>query len=122
MDDETRAEALVYAAYNTDQEAARKYGVTMRTLLNWRKELVKNQALSDFFQLKRKAFNRVTSLADTLNSSVDFLNRACSEMSPADPLAVQTVIQAAQMLFKAQAMNRILDARLRETETTPTED
>jgi hypothetical protein len=121
MDNETRAEALVYAAYNTDQEAARKYGVTMRTLLNWRKTLEKGAELSNFFLVKRKEFNRVTTIVDTLASTVDFLNRACSEMSPADPVAVQTMIQAFQAVHKAQSLNRILDERT-HSEAPPPED
>ena len=37
--DDDRVQALVFASVHTDAQAARRYGVTARTLRNWRAEL-----------------------------------------------------------------------------------
>jgi hypothetical protein len=124
MDNETRAEALVLAAYHSDPEAAKLFGVTERTIRNWRRALEDDAELSALFQVKRKAFESrlQDGLVDTIEAAIGFVKRGTKVMNPADPVCVDTMVNAAKTLTSIQTTRTILDARLKaeqEAKTNP---
>jgi 3-methyladenine DNA glycosylase AlkD len=115
MDNETRAEALVYAAYTSDPEASRQYGITERTIRNWRKALEDDAELSALFHIKRKEFGAKfqDGLEDTIEAAIRFVKRATSSMNTADPVCVDTMANAIKTLNSVRTTRLILDARMK---------
>lgn len=70
-DNERAAEILVDAAYMGDSKAAEKWGVTTRTVQNYRAALEEDPELSSFFARKRQVNEQawVSELAKALKAS-----------------------------------------------------
>jgi hypothetical protein len=108
------AEILV-DAYITrdDRETGARYGITDRTLRNWRRELERNPELADLFRAKKAKASEgwADEVPGALRAAVGFLRRAAEEGDPKDAKMVHSVAGALKMLSETAATWKILDAR-----------
>lgn len=108
------AEVLVAAFLNGDRKTAERYGVTDRTLRNWRKLLDSEPKLSELFRAKKAQASEgwANEVPGAIRSAVTFLRRAAEEGDCRDPNMVHSIAGAMKLLSETAATWRLLDARL----------
>lgn len=122
---EFAATLLLEAILTTDEQACKKYGVTDRTLRNYRKRLATDQEFSAFFHTKKRIFDRAwaEAVSPALRSSLDTI-RAITNKVKDDPTAwrnpemLKAVSGAALVLAEVDFTGRMIDARLAEQDRT----
>jgi predicted transcriptional regulator len=117
---ELAAAALVEAAYTTDKEAAKKYGVTERTIRNWKKRLDNDPVFSRIFQDKRAQFEKswADEAPDALKAGIQFLKKAAQQADPKKPDVIHSVAGAVKIIFEVLAVKQVLDVRIPTREDT----
>ena len=110
------AVTLVEAAYRGDDEAAERWGVTTRTIMNWRARLDEDVEFSAIFAHKKEQFEAGwrDELGLALRAGIDFLKRAAQEADPRKADVIFSVAGAVKILADVNASMDILDARLTE--------
>ena len=108
------AAVLVDAAFSNDQRAAKKHGVTDRTIRNWRERMEEDAELSDKFRI---AYDKATNAwADRLNgaivSGIEFLHNAARDADTQNPEMVAALGDAWGKLVEARMTVDLLNARL----------
>lgn len=111
---ELAATVLVEAIYIGDRQAAQKYGVSERTIRNWRKRLADDPHFAAFFQHKKSASERDwgADLIPAIRASIEFVQRAARELDTANPEAVHAVAGALKILTEVALTREVIDARL----------
>ena len=108
------ASVLVEAAYSNDEKAALKFGVSQRSIPNWRARLDTDPEFASIFHSKRDRFE--SSWADELPAAiracVDFIKRAALEASHTKPDVIYSVAGALKIVSDIQMSKDIIDARL----------
>lgn len=116
IDYDRAASILVEAAYFGDKEAADKWGITTRTVQNYRARLDGDAELSAVFLKKKLAWE--TSWAEeapaALRAGIRFLMRAAREADPKDPEAIHAIAGAFKLLAEIVFTKDVLDVRLAE--------
>jgi hypothetical protein len=109
------AKALVDAILMGDQEAAKKYGVSLRTIENWRSRLDTDESFAAFFQDLRQAKdeNWAVELPAALSSCINFLKEAGQLANRTDPDAIAAISSAADTLADIAMTQKVVDERLR---------
>ena len=112
---ERAAKALVDAILMGDQDAAKKYGVSLRTIENWRSRLDTDRHFAAFFQNLRQAKdeNWAVELPAALASCIDFLKRAGQEADAKNPDAIAAIASAAETLADMALTQKVVDERIR---------
>lgn len=116
---ERAAAALIDAAFTTDQQSCDKYGITTRTLRNYRTMLAEDAAFSAFFQKKKDSFDAawVDELPKTLKKSI-VLIAECTDAIRADarmkknPAVLAAIAGAMKLCAEVYMTSRIIDARI----------
>jgi hypothetical protein len=104
---------LVEAAYFGDKAAADRYGVTMRSVENYRARLVTDTELVAFFAIKKQEFEDkwADELPAAIRASIRFLAKAANEvMVTAD--TIHSIAGALKILADVTLTKQVLDARL----------
>lgn len=111
---ELAATVLVEAAYTSDEKAALKYGVSQRSIPNWRARLDTDAEFSSIFHSKRERFEAswADELPTAIRACVDFIKRAALEASPTKPDVIYSVAGALKIVSDIQMSKDIIDARL----------
>lgn len=111
---ERAAIILVEAAFFGDKPTARKFGVTTRTIQNYRQRLEEDDELSAFFTIKKQRFEDewADELPAAIRASIRFLARAAQEANPMDPNVIHSVAGALKILADVTLTKQVLDARL----------
>lgn len=114
------AAILVDAAYLGDEAAAAKWGITWRTIVNYRNRLATDPLLfHEFSTLKEKHENQWSEqAARALRSAAEFLERAATLADPRDPTAIHAVAGAVKILNEAIMVRKLVDARLAQLAPT----
>lgn len=110
---ELAAMVLVDAAYKGDKAAAELYGLTDRTLRNYRKRLLADTELSALFQHKRALVEKdwAADAPMAIKAGVAFLLRAAQEAT-VTPEMVHAVAGSMKLLADMVLTKQVLDARL----------
>lgn len=118
---EKMAQALVDAAYTSDEAAASKHGVTVRTIRRWRDQLQDDPELVTKTATAHQAAQGswVDTIDGAIQAGIDFLARAAAQANPCDPEAIHAVAGAVKILFEVQMSQQILDARLAARSSSP---
>lgn len=74
-DPERKAQILVEAHFTNDQDVAERWGITSRTIRNYRKGLAKDAQLSTLFQLKKEHYEK-----EWKAEGVRFLRKALAKL------------------------------------------
>lgn len=121
---ERMAEILVDSFLSgDDRKTAERYGITDRTLRNWRKRLDTDPKLSEIFRAKKARASEgwADEVPGAIRASVTFLRRAAEEGDPTDPDMVHSVAGAMKLLSETAATWKLLDVRLARTQQTAPE-
>lgn len=110
------ASILIEAAYFGDKEAAERWGVTSRTIRNYRLRLDDDPQLSVIFHEKKQLWESTWAeeAPAALRAGIRFLMRAAREANPKDPEAIHAVAGAFKLLAEIVFTKDVLDVRLAE--------
>lgn len=114
---ELAATVLVEAAYSSDKEAAKKYGITERTIRNWKKRLDTDPDFSVLFQNKRQVFEATWAdeAPEALKAGIEFLKHAAlqaKKINSSKPELIHAVAGSTKILFEILAVKQVLDVRI----------
>lgn len=114
LDYDRAASILVEAAYYGEQVTAARWGVTDRTILNYRNRLDEDKELSDIFALKKAAFENewAKEIPAAIRSALRFIVRAGEEANPKDPTAIFAIAGALKIVAEIELTREIINARL----------
>lgn len=116
---EYMAVVLLEAIYSGDDAALKKFGVSLRTLQRWRKQLQSDDGLASFVATKKAELDSrwAESLPAALRNSIEFISEA-SARSKADPdsyqnpVLVQSIAGAMKLCADVYYTGKIIDARI----------
>ena len=79
---ELAATILVETLFFGDQKAVARYGITDRTLRNWRTRLAADESFFAIFRLKKESFDAawLDSLGEPIRHAMNFISEACATM------------------------------------------
>lgn len=105
---------LVEAAFFGEQPTAKRWGITDRTILNYRNRLDEDSRLSDIFALKKAAFESdwASEIPSAIRAGIRFLGEAAQMANRTDPEAIHAVAGAVKILAEVGLAKEILDVRL----------
>lgn len=116
FDYERASRALAVAALEGDAAAAKREGITVRTLQRYRKQLDADPLLSQLVAEKKAALenNWANEIAPTLRAALAFIRKAAENLDPTDPEAVHAVAGAFKLINEGHQTMKVIDARLAE--------
>lgn len=110
------AQILVEAAYLGDRETCEKYGITTRTIRNYRKRLREDAELSEIFRIKNRAFTSDwgDEASEAIQNTIHFLGKAAASQDPAmpNPDMIHAMAGSLKILSQVDMMKKVLDVRL----------
>jgi transposase-like protein len=109
------AEILIDAYISRDdRKTAERYGITDRTLRNWRKQLETDAELSALFREKKSRASEgwANEVPGALRAAVGFIRTAAEKGDPTDPAMLHSVAGAMKLLSEVSATWKLLDARM----------
>lgn len=114
LDYERAATILVEAVYYGDIKTAERWGVTERTIQNYRSKLDGDPELSGFFALKKAAFESewANEVPAAIRSALRFIVRAGEEADPKNPEAIHAMAGALKIVAEVELTREIINARL----------
>lgn len=120
---EIAAAVLLTAAYANDEDACKKYGVSIRSLQNWRRRLIEDDEFALFFATKNAEASKkwADELPIALNKSLKFLGEAADAARldrnhRMNPMVIQAVAGAMKLIADVHLTSRVIDARLASTD------
>jgi hypothetical protein len=109
------SEILITSAYDSDDQASVKYGVSKRSIQRWRIRLDTDPKLAAL--VARKVRLHEASWADdapaAIRSCISFIQKASATANPTDPDVIYSVAGALKILVECSTMNTILNSRMR---------
>lgn len=107
---------LVDASFYGDAAAAKRMGVTIRSIENYRKRLETDSELVVLFANKKRLFESswASELPAAIRACIAFFVRAAQEGNPRDPEMVHAVAGAFKLVTDAGFAKAILDVKLAE--------
>ncbi len=111
---ERAARILVEAEYYGDAEAAKRAGVSTRSIQRWRRRMESDAHLSSFVALKKREFEQdwAGALAGGILAGIEFLQRAARDANPKDPNAIHAIAGAVKILAEIGITKAVLDVKL----------
>lgn len=113
LDIDGKAKALVYAEMHGDEAAAREYGITLRTLQRYRKQMSVDPDLSQsvaYMTAEVKEPDDWASRATrAIRALLDYFERASRDASTADPDTIAALAAAHNSVSETLLAIRILD-------------
>lgn len=111
---ELAATILVEAAYKGDKAAALHWGVSRRTVRNWRARLLTDGELAALFQVKRAVAekNWAEDAPMALRAALAFIQRAAQDGLTVSAGTVHAVAGAMKLVADMLLTKQVLDARL----------
>jgi hypothetical protein len=113
------AAALIEALFTTDKAACEKYGISTRTLTNYRRRQAKDPHLADLFHTKKADLD--ARWADVLPRAMREAAQAIAEISSAirsdavmrkNPLSLEKLAGALKLCAEVYYTGKVIDARL----------
>jgi hypothetical protein len=116
---ERAAAVLVDAVFNSDKSAALKFGVSERSVRNYRKLLSEDAEFAAFFQIKKEQFDAawVDDLPVALKKSITLIGE-CADSIREDqrlkknPAVLAAVAGAMKLCAEVYMTSRVIDARI----------
>lgn len=111
---ELAATVLIEAAYTTDEKAAARYGISLRTIQRWRSKIQTDPILAGFVATKKRAFDEAWAeeIPVTLRKAMRFLNDAFEKADARNPAIIESVVGAIKIIAEVQMTGRWIDARI----------
>lgn len=114
FNNELAAIILVESVFFGDKTTAAKYGISTRTIRNYRKRLNEDTQFSASFQEKKERMERewAHEMPAAIRASIEFLRKAANDAKTDDPDAIHAVAGALKILSEVALTKEIIDARL----------
>ncbi len=114
LDKDFAATVLLEAVYTTDECAAKKYGVSIRFLQRWRKQLASDEVLAGFVATKKKALDAAWAeeMPIALVKGLRFIGDACQVADKRNPAVIESVSKVIRIIADALYTGRMIDARI----------
>ena len=120
LNKELAAEVLLTAIFTTDEEACQKYGVSLRSLQRWRRQLADGDPeLAGCVATKKAAFDAAwaESLPVALARGVKALERCFTEIysdprACKNPIVLHALAGAFRIVAEVQLTSTVIDSRL----------
>lgn len=108
------AAALVEAAYYGDEQAAKEYDVSRRTIRRWRNRMDEDDDLAALVAAKKQQFEDswADELPAAIRASIEFLGRAARNGKVHDTDSIRTIAGSLKILADVALTKKVLDARL----------
>ena len=111
------ATVLLEALYTTDEKACAKYGITQRTLQNYRRRLHVDPDLSHIFAIKKREFDKAWAdkFPVAIRAALKFVTEAATDPpshARGNPEYVRAIVGALKICAEVLLTNKVLDARL----------
>jgi hypothetical protein len=105
---------LAEAAFSSDKIAAEVFECHPRTISNYRKLLETDKDLQKEYRLAlyNKTKEWTKEIPGALKTGIKFIQRSLEDLCPSDPKAVDSVINAMQVLSEIEIMNEAVRAKL----------
>lgn len=112
--DDQILQILVEAAYKGDDYVSKLYGITDRTVRNWKNRLNFDVGFSKLFYEKKRLFERewATELPTAIKAAIEACKRAVQSLDPSDPDGAHAIAGILKILSEIATMREVLDARL----------
>jgi len=109
---ERAAAILVEAAFMSDEKAARKWRVSVRSITNWRNRLDDDAEFAAIFHHKKDIFeaNWALELLPAIYSAIDYLKRAAQAKRYSHQM-IHSIAGALKILSEVMVTKEYLDAR-----------
>ncbi len=113
VDIDRAAEILVQSIYQSDKQTAREWGISTKTIQNYRKRMSEDDSLSIAFQRKRELVESswVDKIGGALLKTINFIERASEEMDTSDPEALHAVTGSFKILAQTDIARMMINAR-----------
>lgn len=104
---------LVEASFFGDRRAAEKWGITARTVHNYRKRLNTDAEFSKLFNLKRQEYQQdwIEDIPATVRNGIQWLSQAFNKLEPTAE-NVHAITGAIKILTEIGLTKELVDARL----------
>lgn len=105
---------LVEAAFFGDKPTAAKYGVSLRSIHNYRKRLNEDTKLAELFRIKKDQMEQewAEEMPAAIRASIEFLRKAATEAKTTDPDVIHAIAGALKILSDVAMTKKVIDARL----------
>ena len=122
------AAVLLEAVFTSDGAACDKYGISIRTIQNYRRRLHEDPELAGVFATKKALFDRAWAddLVRALRGAALFIAEATetarnNEQCKTNPEMIAAMAGALKLCADVHLTSKVLDARLAESNRTPHE-
>jgi hypothetical protein len=116
---EVAAAVLVTAAYTTDDIACKQFGVSLRSLQNWRKRIHEDKEFAETFATKAKVASEkwAEKLPPVLTKALGVIEQFLEDVAAnpslrRNPAMIQTIVGAFRLLADVNLTSQVLNARL----------
>lgn len=113
LNKELTAMILVESSYFGDKRTAKKFGISDRTIRNYRQRLNSDEELAKIFREKNdlSAQEWAHEMPAAIRAAIDFLRRASQEAKTDDPECIHAVAGALKILSDVEITKQVIDAR-----------
>lgn len=113
---ERASSALVESAYYGDPYAAKRFGVSTRSIVRWRNRMDTDDDLAALVVIKKEQFAKSWSdeLPAAIRASIRALKDAALKLEMTDTASVKVIADSLHRLTEIAMTKDVLDARLNE--------
>lgn len=110
------AAALVDAMFTTDEDAAKKHGVSVRSIWRWRDRMKEDPRLAACVSRLASAKEQdwIADIPVAITSGIKFLKRAADEADHRDPEVIVAVAGSLKILSDIETTRKIVDVQLQQ--------
>jgi predicted regulator of amino acid metabolism with ACT domain len=112
---ERAAMVLCDAVMLGDRKAAQKWGVSLRSICNWRESLENDEKLRNLMQEYRQAQTEkwLEDIPTAMSAMIEFFTRAAQESNPQAATAAD-IVAAFEAIADVESTQKIIAARLKD--------
>lgn len=123
---ELAAAVLIEAVFRSDAESCSKYGISLRTLQNYRRKLHEDPQLAALFATKKALFDRAWAddLVKAMKGAAIFITEAAEtartdEKCKTNPEMIAAMAGALKLCADVHLTSKVLDARFTDSHRPP---
>jgi len=113
VDTARAAEILVESIYRSDKAVAKEWGISTKTIQNYRKRMSDDESLTLAFREKRQSIESqwADQLGGVILETMEFLRRAAREADPTDPEVIHAVTGSLKIIAQIEITRTAINAR-----------
>lgn len=113
VDTERAAEILVQSIYRSDKIVASEFGISIKTVQNYRKRMKDDESLALVFREKRQLIESqwADKLGGAILDAIEFIKRAAREADPKDPEVIHAITGSLKIIAQIDITRTAINAR-----------